>query len=489
MRIPHLQRHILYSVSICLLLLRVGTAYAQENTGTTQQPLVSPNPPLDQATQEQFGLLTLSNPEGTCSASMLNDYWAITAAHCVFSRNGACPQFAANQISLAANWVSKVKTVKAVQVIPYGNPTSCLTGVLLGTPYDIALLQVGLHDLTRPNAGPMKLHDQRPTINETIRGYGRGINALAFQSGPTAVPSQLDGQYRWADFDIIAVNPDSAALPVTYYFPGNKGATIAGGDSGGPAHIQEWDDPLSPRRQLEWRLMGVHSLCAPTTCLRGQSCPIANPWPFVSAISQCADAAILPLRSTILAAIQAVPPDTTYVGTFPGNTPADVLSHKRALYAVNIDEPLDSPAGGAIDVQLTFRRCHLYGATGCPESPELEQWGYDTATHHLIHVTSGNCVNISGSQLAAGSPIVLHPCENNAAEKWTLIENSGTSIWSFKNEFTGLCLHAAPSRVGPPPLRTRLPAPAALVQMPCDGSDPQRFSNVDADWARRNGPH
>jgi len=31
--------------------------------------------------------------------------------------------------------------------------------------------------------------------------------------------------------------------------------------------------------------------------------------------------------------------------------------------------------------------------------------------------------------------------------------------------------------------------PATLVQMPCNGSDAQKFNNVDADWARRNGPH
>src|SRR4051794_15554101 len=84
-----------------------GVAGAQpppENTGTVQQQLVVPGVVVDAATREAQGLLTLTTPEGTCSASMLNDYWAVTAAHCVNSRAGSCPLFAANQIQLTANW-------------------------------------------------------------------------------------------------------------------------------------------------------------------------------------------------------------------------------------------------------------------------------------------------------------------------------------------------------------------------------------------------
>jgi hypothetical protein len=470
--------------------LLAGSASAQpENTDQSRQELVVPGPVTDQQTQERFGLLTLTNPEGTCSASMLNDYWAITAAHCVFSRLGNCPQFAANQISLTANWPSNTKTVNAVQIVTYGTPTSCaFPQNMLGTPNDIALVQVGLHDFGRSDARPMKLDNQRPRVNWTLTAYGRGINALAFQVGPTAVQSQSDGQFRNTDFNIISVNPNSAAIPVTYAFPGNRGATMAGGDSGGPSYIQDWDNPLSTARKLEYRLMGVHSFCS-KTCLPGKSCV---GWTWVSSISQCSDAAILPVRDQILAAIEAIPPDTGYVGQFPSGVPASVLSHKRALYAVSIDEPLVAPAGAAIDTQLTFKQCHnLQLNPGCPVGPEYEEWSYDPGTHRLYHVPSGKCVNISGARRDAGSMIILYPCQDAANEKWSIVQSGTSTVWSIKSDFSGMCLHADahPGRSGGALGRRTLPRPATLVQRPCDGSDAQKFSDVDSDWIRRNGPH
>jgi Trypsin/Ricin-type beta-trefoil lectin domain-like len=491
----------LHSISICLLLcLQIGIAHAQpENIGQSRQELVTPTPPIDQKTQEQFGLLTLSNPEGTCSASMLNDFWAITAAHCVFSTKNNCPQFQPNQISLQANWPGNSKKVQAVQVVtfgvpvqinPLGNPT-CASA--RGVPFDIALLQVGLHDFGRPDVRPMKLDDQRPMNNLTLTAFGRGINALAFQSSAGPVPTQLDGQFRSADFSIISINPDSSDLPVNYAFPGKRGATTAGGDSGGPSYIQDWDDPLSIRRKLEWRLMGVHSFCDQTTCLTGQSCPdsTGNFWTWVSSIQRCWDASTLPVRDRILAAIEAVPPDTGFIGTFPTSSPPSVLSHKRALYAISLDEPLVGPPGAAIDMQLTFKRCHeLQIHQGCPVTADLEQWAYDPASHRLFHAASGKCVNISGARHDPGSPIILFPCQNAANEKWTLIEHAGSPIWSIKSDLTGMCLHAQPGRAGGhTPQQLTLPTPASLVQMPCNGGEAQRFTNVDADFARRNGPH
>lgn len=494
MKAPKHNQRSAYSFIVFLIALQLGIAHAQngENIGTSRQPLVTVNPPIDQQTQEQFGLLTLTNPEGSCTASMLNDYWAITAEHCVYSAKGSCPQFAANQISLKATWPGLSKTVQALQVIAYGTPISCPNNIR-GTPEDIAILQVGLHDFGRPDSRPMKLDDQRPMNNITVRAYGRGINALAFQAGPTAVPTQLDGLFRWADFDIITVSPNSAAPPLTYTFPGNRGATTAGGDSGGPSYIQDWDDPLSTRRKLEHRLLGVHSFCS-TNCLAGQSCPDANnnPWTWVSSINQCTDAAVFSVRSAILAAIEAVPPDNSFVGQFPTTTPDEVLRHKRALYAISVDEPLMAPPNAAIDVQLTFKRCHdlRVANPGCPVTPDMEQWSYEPSTHRLFHTPSGKCVNISGARTDAGSPIILYPCSGGLNDKWTLIQRSGSAIWSIKSDQTGMCLTAKPGVVGrgtgP---RVRLSTPATLVQMPCNGSDAQRFDNVDANWSSRNGPH
>lgn len=182
-------------------------------------------------------------------------------------------------------------------------------------------------------------------------------------------------------------------------------------------------------------------------------------------------------------------------GAFPTTTPPGVLSHKRALYAISIDEPLvaeplGAPPGAAIDKQLTFKRCH--GARvvrGCPVTAELEQWAYDPSTHRLYHAPSGKCVNVSGARRDVGSPIILYPCQDRANEKWTLIENAGSPIWSIKSDLTGMCLQAAQPAHGAGPSSRSAAQAFTLVQMPCNGSDAQRFSNVDANWSTRNGPH
>ena len=191
-------------------------------------------------------------------------------------------------------------------------------------------------------------------------------------------------------------------------------------------------------------------------------------------------------RLKIIAAIEAVPADTGFVGTFTTSTPESVLRHKRALYAISIDEPLIPPAGAAIDVPLTFKRCHQGVAPGCPVTPELEQWGYDPATHLLHHTASGKCVNISGARVDAGSPIILYPCSGAANEKWTIVERAGSPIWSIKSELTAMCLHALTGRVERRDLA--MAKATTLVQMPCDGSDAQRFTDIDANWPQRNRP-
>src|SRR5258707_616917 len=81
----------------------VSVASAQENTGKVQQGLVGGSVVAAER-QEEFGLLSLSSG---CSASLLRNNWAVTAAHCVDNpdpkNKGQFIQVAADSITITAN--------------------------------------------------------------------------------------------------------------------------------------------------------------------------------------------------------------------------------------------------------------------------------------------------------------------------------------------------------------------------------------------------
>ena len=304
--------------------------------GTTQQQLVG-GTIVTPEIQLQYNLLTLSNPAGTCSASMLNSSWAITAAHCVYpSTTAPSTVFQANQITLTEAWSTPSRSATGLKLIAYDN-----------FPFnnnDIALVQVNQGVFFNAGQPDRILNALSPVANSTALAFGRGINALAFKTATTSVPTALDGQYRSAQFDLSGVGEDASNQVKNFSYAGKNGAIVAGGDSGGPTFLLAWDDPDSPTRKQVWQLAGVHSKCV-TTCLAGQSCkPPANIWTWVSAISSCTDAAIFPIRSTILSVIQDVAPIAGPTGSFDTGLQASVLAqaagticdeHRRAAAAVH----------------------------------------------------------------------------------------------------------------------------------------------------------
>ena len=201
---------------------------------------------------------------------------------------------------------------------------------------------------------------------------------------------------------------------------------------------------------------------------------------------------MFPLLARIEAAILE-PGAVPSPGSFVTGVPASVLAHQRALYAVNIDEPLLPSPGAAQDIQLSFKQCHSFlqlGTQGCPMTPALQFWGYDLATHRLLHLASGKCLNISGARRDPGAPIILFPCVGAANEKWTIISPPSSSTWVLRSDLTKQCLNATPGKSGSGGgLSKTLPTPALLVQMPCNGSTAQQFADADAAFAQQHGPH
>jgi hypothetical protein len=476
------------AVILTAILALSVAAHAQPDgpIGQVSQPLVG-GTLVTPEMQRSFGLLTLKNPGGTCSASMLNSFWAITAAHCVYpSTTALSTAYPASQITLTSNWPGNSKTATARQVIAFSTfPFS--------QGSDIALLQMGRHDFDRSEAKDQVIAKPGILNNLTLLAFGRGIYQLAFQSGQFAVPSRSDGQFRSGQFTTGGVLENALTPPpLTVDLNSTNGVVVAGGDSGGPSYFQAWDDASSPRRKLEWRLLGVHHLCQ-TRCLAGQNCS-ANPWQFVSQILSCSDASVLPVWQRITDTIQTPPADDAPSGTFSTSVPPAVLQHKRALYAMSIDEPLLASPNAAVDIQLPFKQCHSalrVGGGGCPLDPSLQIWGYDLATHRVLHVLSGKCLNISGARRDAGAPIILFPCSGAANEKWSVITTPGRSSWTVKSDLTAQCLSAIPGRPASSgrSAAMTLATPALLAQMPCNGTAAQLFDDADAAWATRNGPH
>jgi len=414
---------------------------------------------------------------------MLNQFWAITAAHCVFPAGPTATVYAPGQITLTANWPGNTNSAQALQVIPFSNPPFL--------PNDIALIGMNPNVFYRLEAKDRTIARPQPLNNLNLLAFGRGISRLAYQSRAGAVPVLRDGFYRSGNFQsgVLASNSSDEA-PATFQLLPTNGVVVAGGDSGGPTYFQAWDDAASPRRKLEWRLAGVHSQCS-TQCLGGQSCsPPANPWTFVAKINSCSDASVLPVRDRILATIENQPLDDSPTGSFSPDVSDAILRDKRALYALNIDAPLVAPPNAAVDIQLTFKMCESFRMLdpGCPLEPAFQIWAYNHDTHQLQHTPSGKCLNISGAHLEPGALIILFPCQGASNEKWTITSPPGDTIWTIRSDHSGLCLHATPGSAG----RTdgQLPTLAMkskLTQMPCNGSNAQQFNDADSGYMNRMG--
>jgi hypothetical protein len=306
-----------------------------ERTGTSRQGLVA-EAILDEATQESFGVLSLNN---SCTASLLRNDWAITAAHCVElkdafgnrmpdpARPGQFLLMPPGTAILSANWGGG-QAHAAVQIITF-------------RPYDIAIIRVSapfnVHGSTTGfsqlvfNDGQFPYWGEEVPVGVTV--LGRGINTFAKKDG--SAPSSGDNLFR-----VGMATTTRKEDGLLYWYSSATGTFIAGGDSGGPSFAWVLNG---------YALMGVHSLTH-ARCADGMQCgswggpgPVPagyDPWLWVYETPEAADAPIKPVWNQILQIIGPFtsqrepalePPPPGYIGTLGSGTPSRKVAAMRAF--------------------------------------------------------------------------------------------------------------------------------------------------------------
>lgn len=313
------------TAALCLGAASLGTmSLADENIGKVQQGLVG-GKEVSERTQEALGLLTMRHSEGSCTASLLRNDWAILAAHCVEkedadgdpipdpNRPGQNLLVTVTKVKLTANWG--------------GGQTQTAVRIETFRPYDVAIIElfdpIKVNNRTLGFARPV--YTGSPT-NLKIEYYGRGLSKFATGSGKSAIPSEFDGKFRMGEATV------SDEEDTKFWYSGKNGEMTGGGDSGGPSFNGKGE------------LVGVHSTA------RGQY--IAGKpreWKWATKTTEASDAPIAPVWRQIAKIVGPVksstgaepapPPEPVFTYTVPFNTsskPADF----HILYGIKGDGTL-----------------------------------------------------------------------------------------------------------------------------------------------------